>query len=80
MGKGRSSSGERGSGFLETAIINFTSRLLSYYLVDLPADWKVLYHLLFFTHVFSFFRFIQRFFNSLILLIAVKSYINNIKS
>ena len=34
MGKGRSSSGERGSGFLETAIINFTSRLLFELLFD----------------------------------------------
>ena len=36
---------------------NFTSRPLLY--LYLCANWKMLYHLLFFTHVYSFFDFIQ---------------------
>ena len=50
---------EGGSGFLEIAIINFTSRL--YFIADFGADWKILYHLLFFTYVFNLFCFIKGF-------------------
>ena len=48
-----------GSEFLEIAIINFTSRF--YLIADFGADWKILYHLLFFNYVFSLFCFIKGF-------------------
>ena len=44
-----------GSGFWETAIINFTSQIL--FDLYLCADWKMLYHLLFFTYVFKLISF-----------------------
>ena len=44
---------EGGSGFLEIAIINFTSRL--YFIADFGADWKILYHLLFLLMFLTYF-------------------------
>ena len=54
--------GEGGSGFIQITILNFTSRLL----FDLLFTYRLkdIYHLFFFTNVFSLFRFIKRFFNS----------------
>ena len=42
---------EGGSGLLEKAIVNFTSWLLFDFCVC--ADWKILYHMLFFTYIYK---------------------------
>ena len=53
-----------GSGFSGKAIVTFTSQLLFDLLFT--SDWKMFYHLLFFTYLFGLFPVILIFFNSVL--------------
>ena len=57
--------GEGGSGFIQITILNFTSRLL-FDLIFIYRLKDVVSIVFFFTNVFSLFRFIKRFFNSVL--------------